>query len=251
MDASERNEYYNVSPFNRKESTKGRPQYESRSAFKGGDSGETDLTEGEIVSVLEKTGTGWWLVQSATGVGWVPSHFLKLPKDNPVGRTVEDLPGDEFEQTAPQKYTPHLPPGKRESMKMEGHIAFRYMQSARGTGAPNGDNNNKDGGSHPKPPPAAAKPKGFPAQKPSGSPHVTPSSSISSTASSVFSASSGPGSGSSKSSGSSTSSGSGSGFKPMPAPRRGGGGGQNPSTDTGEEGSTRSVKDLKAMFSKR
>ena len=105
--------------------------------------------------------------------------------------------------------------------------------------------------SQPKPTPAAAKPKGFPAQKPSGYPHVTPSSSISSTASSVFSTSSGPGSGSSKSSGSSTSSGSGSGFKPMPAPRRGGGGGQNPSTDTGEEGSTRSVKDLKAMFSKR
>ena len=59
------------------EELEGKPVYMARTNFTGGEDNEVDLEFGELVVVLEKAGRGWWKVQSKSGVGWVPSHFLR------------------------------------------------------------------------------------------------------------------------------------------------------------------------------
>lgn len=127
MDESELHDYYNVSPFQKKQSKKERPKFEARSMFKAGDSGETDLVEGEVVVTLEKTGTGWWLVQSRSGVGWVPSHFLKPLNRDP--NAVQEKYTSEQEISI-EMITPQVPSHKKEKVKAKGHIANRYLQGS-------------------------------------------------------------------------------------------------------------------------
>ena len=48
--------------------------------FKSTDAEELSLTADEIVSVIQKSDTGWWLAQSvddAERIGWVPASYLK------------------------------------------------------------------------------------------------------------------------------------------------------------------------------
>lgn len=52
--------------------------YVARQAFAAAETTETDMDDGELVIVLNKTGTGWWYIEASCGKGYVPSNFLRL-----------------------------------------------------------------------------------------------------------------------------------------------------------------------------
>ena len=110
-----------------------RAMYQARSTFAAADAGETDLVDDEIVPVLERTGTGWWLVHSLAGVGWVPSHFLRSA---PAGATVPDIQekspeADEIYAVdgsyGADLFAPKMPQHEREKSKESGHVANRFL----------------------------------------------------------------------------------------------------------------------------
>lgn len=63
-------------------------RYQSVAEFTGGGRGEMSLRENEMVTVIEKNNTGWWLVANARGEhGFAPATFLE-PVDS--GRRTEE-----------------------------------------------------------------------------------------------------------------------------------------------------------------
>lgn len=65
-------------------------RYQSVAAFTGSGRGEMSLKENELVTVIEKNNTGWWLVANSRGDhGFAPATFLE-PIDTVRGREEEE-----------------------------------------------------------------------------------------------------------------------------------------------------------------
>ena len=64
------------------------PVYVALSDFQVNVDEGVSLQEGQVVSVLEKTETGWWYVSVGTSRGWTPvSHITKRNKPVKVKST--------------------------------------------------------------------------------------------------------------------------------------------------------------------
>ncbi|KAK2169651.1 hypothetical protein LSH36_8g09046 [Paralvinella palmiformis] len=66
-------------------------EFKVKTDYESKDANEISLKAGEIVTILEKTETGWWKVISDNGRGWVPRSYL-LPLQNDYQKL--DLDGD-------------------------------------------------------------------------------------------------------------------------------------------------------------
>ena len=102
------------------------PLFQAWSSFGAGDAGETDLREGEIVHVLDVTGTGWWQVRSEAGIGWVPDHFLRPapPDDSAANQGV----GVVYYGVGKDFLNPKVPQHRKEQPKPGGHVANRFLK---------------------------------------------------------------------------------------------------------------------------
>jgi hypothetical protein len=112
------------------------PQYRVIQDYSRLDSQQVNLKDGQIVTVVEKHDTGWWMIEVGEEQGYAPASVLVPVDENESESSVEDTIEDSDEYTVLEDYSPcdddELPLAKGDTVQIVAVVLDGWWKMKKG-----------------------------------------------------------------------------------------------------------------------